>query len=97
MLNSGVGASGNTFVTFDDVLVPVENLVHKENRGFEVMMSNFNVERNSVATQAIRLSRVCAEDAWKHACTRETFRIKLIENLITRDKFVKMGRIIEPG
>ncbi|KAI6711737.1 hypothetical protein JHW43_005745 [Diplocarpon mali] len=97
MLNSGVGASGNTFVTFDDVLVPVEDLVHKENRGFEVMMSNFNVERNSVATQAIRLSRVCAEDAWKHACTRETFRMKLIENLIIRAKFVKMGRIIEPG
>ncbi|RAL61889.1 hypothetical protein DID88_002952 [Monilinia fructigena] len=42
MHNSGVGASGSTFITFDDVKVPLENLLHKENRGFEVIMSNFN-------------------------------------------------------
>lgn len=97
MFNSGVGASGSTFITFEDVRVPVENLIHKENRGFEVIMSNFNAERKGIATQAIRLSRVCAEDAWKHACTRETFGKKLIENAIIRAKFVKMGRMIEPA
>ncbi len=97
MYNSGVGASGSTFITFDDVKVPVENLIHKENRGFEVIMSNFNPERKGIATQAIRLSRVCCEDAWKHACTRETFGTKLIDNAIIRAKFVKMGRMIEPA
>lgn len=97
MHNSGVGASGSTFITFDDVSVPVENLIHKENRGFEVIMSNFNAERKAIATAAIRLSRVCCEDAWKHACTRETFGLKLIENAIIRAKFVKMGRMIEPA
>ncbi|KAH7386485.1 acyl-CoA dehydrogenase/oxidase [Cadophora sp. MPI-SDFR-AT-0126] len=97
MYNSGVGASGSTFITFEDVIVPLENLIHKENRGFEVIMSNFNAERKSIATQAIRLSRVCAEDAWRHACTRETFGIKLIENPIIRAKFAKMGRMIEPA
>ncbi|KAG0646778.1 Acyl-dehydrogenase [Hyphodiscus hymeniophilus] len=97
MHNSGVGASGSTFITFEDVIVPVENLIHKENRGFEVIMSNFNAERKSIATSAIRLSRVCAEDAWNHACTRETFGHKLIENPIIRAKFVKMGRMIEPA
>lgn len=97
MYNSGVGASGSTFITFDDVLVPVENLLHKENRGFEVIMSNFNAERKAIATQSIRLSRVCVEDAWKHACSRETFGKKLIENPIIRAKFMKMGRMIEPA
>lgn len=97
MYNSGVGASGSTFITFDDVVVPVENLIHKENRGFEVIMSNFNAERKGIAGQAIRLSRVCAEDAWRHACTRETFGKKLIENPVIRAKFVKMGRMIEPA
>ena len=97
MFNSGVGASGSTFITFDDVLVPVENLIHKENRGFEVIMSNFNPERKGIATQCIRLSRVCCEDAWKHACMRETFGKKLIENPVIRAKFVKMGRMIEPA
>ncbi|TGO87251.1 hypothetical protein BPOR_0238g00030 [Botrytis porri] len=98
MHNSGVGASGSTFLTFDDdVKVPIENLLHKEGRGFEVIMSNFNAERKSIASSAIRLSRVCAEDAWKHACTRETFVKKLIENPVIRAKFVKMGRMIEPA
>jgi alkylation response protein AidB-like acyl-CoA dehydrogenase len=60
-------------------------------------MSNFNAERRGIATQSIRLSRVCAEDAWRHACTRETFGKKLIESPIIRAKFVKMGRMIEPA
>lgn len=60
-------------------------------------MSNFNGERKNLATAALRLSRVCAEDAWRHAVTRETFGTKLIENAIIRAKFVKMGRMIEPA
>lgn len=97
MQNSGVGASGSTFITFEDVLVPTENLLHKEGRGFEIIMSNFNPERKGIATAAIRLSRVCCEDAWRHACTRETFGKKLIENPVIRAKFVMMGRAIEPA
>jgi alkylation response protein AidB-like acyl-CoA dehydrogenase len=97
MYNSGVGASGSTFITFEDVRVPVENLIHKEGRGFEVIMSNFNPERRTIATSCIRLSRVCVEDAWNHACTRETFGQRLVENPIIRAKFVRMGRMIEPA
>lgn len=97
MHNSGVGASGSTFIEFDNVSVPVSNLIHKENRGFEVIMFNFNGERKGLATAALRLSRICAEDAWRHAVTRETFGKKLIENAVIRAKFVKMGRMIEPA
>ncbi|KFY98526.1 hypothetical protein V500_01626 [Pseudogymnoascus sp. VKM F-4518 (FW-2643)] len=97
MFNSGVGASGSTFIEFDNVKVPVSNLLHKEGRGFEVIMSNFNPERKSMITSAIRLSRVCCEDAYRHASTRETFGKKLIENPIIRAKFLKMGRLIEPA
>lgn len=97
MHNSGVGASGSTFISLEDVRVPVENLLLEEGRGFEVLMSNFNPERKSIATSAIRLSRVCVEDAWRHACTRETFGRKLIENPVIRGKFVRMGRMIEPA
>lgn len=60
-------------------------------------MSNFNAERKGIATQAIRLARICCEDAWAHAVTRETFGRPLIENPVIRDKFVRMGRVIEPA
>ncbi len=97
MFNSGVGASGSTYIEFDDVKVPVANLLHKENRGFEVIMSNFNAERKSMITSALRMARVCCEDAWAHANTRETFGKKLIENEVIRMKFAEMGRLIEPA
>jgi alkylation response protein AidB-like acyl-CoA dehydrogenase len=31
-------SAGTAFITFDDVKVPVENLLHKENKGFEAIM-----------------------------------------------------------
>lgn len=40
MYNSGVGASGSTFIEFDDVKVPIENLIGIENQGFGYIMSS---------------------------------------------------------
>jgi alkylation response protein AidB-like acyl-CoA dehydrogenase len=38
--NSGVAASGSTFIEFDNVKVPVSNLLGKENQGFQIIMSS---------------------------------------------------------
>ena len=32
--------SGSTFVDLDNVLVPTENMLGKENKGFEIIMSS---------------------------------------------------------
>jgi alkylation response protein AidB-like acyl-CoA dehydrogenase len=45
MKMTGVWASGTTFIIFEDVHVPVENLIGKENEGFKYTMVNFNHER----------------------------------------------------
>jgi len=37
--------AGTSYITFDNVKVPVENLLGKENRGINVILSNFNHER----------------------------------------------------
>jgi len=42
MLMSGGWASGTSYITFEDVKVPVENLIGKENEGFKYIMYNFN-------------------------------------------------------
>jgi alkylation response protein AidB-like acyl-CoA dehydrogenase len=39
---SGVWPSGTTYITFEDVRVPVENLIGLENHGFKYIMYNFN-------------------------------------------------------
>ncbi|KAK3116598.1 hypothetical protein LTR53_002896 [Teratosphaeriaceae sp. CCFEE 6253] len=95
MINSGVGASGSTYIEFDDVEVPVENLLGEENKGFEIIMSNFNHERLWLAGTSLRLARVCIEDAFRYAQTRETFGRPLLANQTIRSKFSASGRRVE--
>ena len=37
--------AGTAYITFDNVKVPVENLLGEENKGIHVILSNFNHER----------------------------------------------------
>ncbi|KAL3460202.1 acyl-CoA dehydrogenase/oxidase [Aspergillus heterothallicus] len=93
--NSGVTASGSTYIEFDEVEVPVSNRLGNENEGFPIIMNNFNHERLWLACTALRMARVCAEDAYRHAVTRETFGKPLFANQIIRSKFADMGRLID--
>jgi alkylation response protein AidB-like acyl-CoA dehydrogenase len=91
----GVHGSGTTYVTFEDVKVPVENLVGKENQGFKVIMMNFNHERMGIIIQCTRFARVCYEEAMKYANKRKTFGKKLIEHPVIRMKLAQMARQVE--
>ncbi|KAJ1548766.1 hypothetical protein HK405_015457 [Cladochytrium tenue] len=95
MQNSGVHASGSTYIEFDDVEVPVKNLIGKENQGFAIVMSNFNPERIGLATIALSLSRVCMRDAFLYATTRHTFGKPLLANQMIVAKLSHVGREIE--
>ena len=64
----GVWASGTTYVTYEDVRVPVENVLGRENKGFPVIMANFNGERAGIAIQANRFARVCLEESMSEFC-----------------------------
>ncbi|KAF3927845.1 hypothetical protein ABW20_dc0103176 [Dactylellina cionopaga] len=96
MENQGVNASGSTFLSFEDVEVPVENLLGRENQGFPLIMSNFNPERLSLAIASLRLSRVCVQDAYTYACERQTFGKSLIEHYPIKAKIADFGLLIEP-
>lgn len=90
----GVWASGTSYITFEDVKVPVENLVGKENKGFKIIMKNFNHERWQIVIQANRFARVCLEEALKFAQRRRAFGKLLIEQPVIRAKIAEMGRHI---
>ncbi|KAK8253064.1 acyl-CoA dehydrogenase/oxidase [Phyllosticta capitalensis] len=91
----GVWSSGTTYITFEDVKVPVENLIGKENQGFKVIMTNFNHERMGIIIQCLRFSRVCYEDSMKYAHKRKTFGKRLIDHPVIRLKLAHMARQIE--
>jgi len=91
----GVWSSGTTYVTFDDVVVPVENRIGDENKGFMIIMNNFNQERLAICIQANRFSRVCLEESWNYAHKRKTFGKTLIQHAVIRWKLGEMARQIE--
>jgi len=92
---SGVWSSGTTYITFDDVKVPKENLLGKENKGFSYIMQNFNHERFAICAMTNRFSRVCLEEALKFANKRKTFGKTLIQHPVIRWKVAEMARQIE--
>jgi acyl-CoA dehydrogenase len=84
--------SDTASISFNDVRVPVENLIGAENSGFAGIVTNFNNERLGMAAQAIAFSRVCIEDAADWAMERETFGKKLIKHQVIRHKLAEMVR-----
>lgn len=84
--------SDTAAIHFDDVEVPAENLIGAENAGFAGIVANFNMERLSMAAQAIAFARVCIEDAAAWARERETFGKPLIRHQVIRHKLAEMTR-----
>ncbi|WP_026035965.1 acyl-CoA dehydrogenase family protein [Cupriavidus sp. BIS7] len=80
---------------FDGCRVPAGNLLGTENRGFEVIMRNFNHERLALAMQAYGLARVCLDEASDWARERTTFGKALVGHQAVRMKLVAMATRIE--
>lgn len=95
MKMSGVWSSGTTLVNFEDVKVPIENLIGEENSGFKYIMTNFNHERMMMIYQIQRFARVCIEDSLAHAQQRKVFGKPLIEAGVIRNKFAHMAKLVE--
>jgi alkylation response protein AidB-like acyl-CoA dehydrogenase len=95
MACSGAWCSGTTYISFENVYVPVENLIGKENKGFKYIVHNFNFERIIICAQAIGSARCCYEEAYKHAMRRRTFGKRLIEHQVIKWKLGDMIRQIE--
>lgn len=88
-------AHNTTFITFEDVKVPVKNLIGQENAGFKLIVRNFNHERFVIGCTTPRQARICFEQSFKYALTRKTFGKRLVEHQIIRFKFAEMIRQIE--
>jgi acyl-CoA dehydrogenase len=90
----GWWASDTAHLRFDNVRVPVDNLIGVENQGFKVFMNNFNTERLCMSAQACVFAQVCFEEALDWARERKTFGMSLSERQVIRHKLMDMyGRI----
>lgn len=90
----GWWCSDTATIHFDDVLVPERNLIGDENKGFRVIMNNFNSERLGLAASMEALSRVCLEEAAEWAGERRTFGQRLADHQVIRHKISQMKQRI---
>ncbi|KAH6697025.1 medium-chain specific acyl-CoA dehydrogenase [Plectosphaerella plurivora] len=87
--------AGTTYISFDNVKVPVEHLLGEENKGIHVVLSNFNHERWTMACATIRTCRMVVEESLKWANQRLVFGKRLIEQPVIRQKLGKMIALCE--
>jgi len=95
MKTQGAWISGTALITFEDVKVPIENLIGQENYGFLYVMNNFNHERYALTVMASRFARTCMEEAIKFGRNRKTFGKRLVDHQAIRHKIGEMARMCE--
>ena len=88
----GWWASDTAEIFFQDVRVPVENLVGAEGRGFPAIMLNFNNERLALAAGATAYANVALQEAIEYAQQRQTFGKRLADHQVIRHKIAEMTR-----
>ncbi|WP_369901697.1 acyl-CoA dehydrogenase [Bacillus manliponensis] len=69
----GLYGSRTVQLTFEDMKVPVENLLGEEGQGFKVAMSNLDVGRIGIGAQALGIAEAALESAAAYAKERYQF------------------------
>ncbi len=91
----GIRASDTAEISFNNVHVPLENLVGKEGEGFYELMAFFNRTRLHICAQAVGLARGALEEAVRHTKSRRQFGAPLASFQVTQFKIAEMATWIK--
>jgi len=78
--NMGQRASDTRGITFEDVVVPKENVLIGEGAGFKVAMGAFDKTRPPVASGAVGIAQRCLDEATKYATERKAFGVPILHH-----------------
>lgn len=87
----GIRCSNTTEVYFEDVKIPIENVLGKEGEGFKVAMNILNSGRFGMAMSLAGTMRHCIQKATDHATQRTQFGSKLETYGGIQEKIAKMA------
>ncbi len=82
-------------VVLDNVKVPAENMVGKENEGFKVVVTTYDYTRIGIAAQATGIAQAAFEKALNYALQRELFGQRMITFEIIIEKLSDMYMRLE--
>jgi alkylation response protein AidB-like acyl-CoA dehydrogenase/predicted heme/steroid binding protein len=89
------GAAATALLEFDNVRVPVENLLGQEGQGFKLIMANFNHERWYLCVVGSAFARTCVAECYRWAIQRMAFGKRLIDQPVIRFKLAEMSAMVE--
>merc|ERR1712098_541699 len=79
-INMGQKCSDTRGITFEDVVVPKENVLIGEGAGFKVAMGAFDKTRPPVAAGAVGIAQRALDEATKYATERKAFGTSIINH-----------------
>ncbi|MBI2519663.1 MAG: acyl-CoA dehydrogenase family protein [Bdellovibrio sp.] len=88
---TGWWASDTAELSFNNVQVPIQNLVGKEGTGFQTVMLNFQMERLALAAYGCATAQIALEESERYARERKAFGKPLSGFQVTRHKLAEMG------
>ncbi len=91
----GLDGSRTVSLTFEDMKVPVENLLGEEGKGFKIAMANLNIGRIGIAAQALGIAEAAFEAAVEYAKDRKQFGKPIAEQQGVAFKLADMGTNVE--
>ncbi|GAA95233.1 uncharacterized protein L969DRAFT_45001 [Mixia osmundae IAM 14324] len=94
-INMGQRCSDTRMITFEDVEVPMENVLGKEGEGFKVAMAAFDITRPLVAAGATGLAQRALWEAARYAQTRKTMGKPIISHQAIAFMLAEMTMSVE--
>ncbi|HBV96378.1 MAG: acyl-CoA dehydrogenase [Peptococcaceae bacterium BICA1-7] len=91
----GIRATDTAELTFEDVRVPVENLIGVEGKGFHQLMHFFDCTRTFVAAQGVGLAQGALDKTIKYVQERHVFGKPLAVNQAVQFQLSEMATRIE--
>ncbi len=92
---TGGHASDTAEIFFEDVKVPVGNLLGGEGQGFYAIMKNFALERLVVGMLCVSIAEVILEKTIEYARSRVAFKKPIVKFQVIKHKIVDMATAVE--
>lgn len=91
----GQKASDTCSISFDDVRVPVANLLGEEGAGYKIALSNLETGRIGIAAQCVGMARAALDYAIEYARERESFDKPIFEHQAVGFRLADMATRLE--
>lgn len=87
----GLKGSSTRSVFFDNVLVPVENLLFEPGKGHVVAFNILNIGRHKVAANAVGAAKYALDQSASYANDRKQFKVAISEFGLIKEKLAEMA------